>query len=609
MPSFFGGMMAWTHGTLTTSVGVRSELRIPSTIMSVRRRLSLGFFSVAIAWSSQAAAQASATAQSAQPAPAVESGVEAPTAPVMVDGVTLFRVRGISSYPAERRAAEIADRIREVAADRAIPVESLSVHDTTMATFVIANGRRLFGILDADAELEGLTRPVVARVYQARVAEAIAHFRRDREAAVVWWGFAKAAAATLIFVLVMVLGRRASKRLRAAAAERYGSKIHDVQVGSVEIVRAEQLWSGVQYVVRIAGAVVALVAGYLYLNYVLLLFPWTRALGRSLSSILLRPVTTIGTGFVAFIPDLVFLIVLALITRFVIRLVRLFFKRVGDGTVTLQNFEPAWAAPTERMVRFALIAFALVIAYPYIPGSGSEAFKGIGVVIGLMFSIGSASVIGNLVAGLGLAFRGAFRVGDRVRIGEHIGEVAKVQLLTTYLRSPKNEQIIVPNSLILNSEVVNYSALARDAGLILHTNVGIGYETPWRQVEAMLLEAAGRTAGVRTQPAPFVLQKKLGDFAVDYEINVHCEDVRRMLATYSELHRNILDVFNEYGVQIMTPAYEGDPEQVKIVPRDQWFAAPALSPTPERVVETAVSAGPADVGLATRRDVEAPSRS
>jgi small-conductance mechanosensitive channel len=575
--------------------------------MPVRRPLWLGLFATAIVWNSNADAQRSTAAQTAEPAP--ESAVEAPTAPVTIDGVTLFRVRGISSYPAERRAAEIADRIREVAANRAIPVESLTVHDTTMATFLIANGRRLFGVLDADAELEGLTRHVVTRAYQARVAEAITNFRHDREASVVSWSLAKAAAATVVFVLIMMLGRRASKRLRAAAASRYGSKIHDVQVGSIEIVRAEQLWSVVQYVVRIAGAIVAVVAGYLYLNYVLLLFPWTRALGRNLSSILLRPVTTIGAGFVAFIPDLVFLIVLALVTRFVIRLVRLFFQRVADGTVMLQNFEPAWAVPTERMVRFALIAFALVIAYPYIPGSSSEAFKGIGVVIGLMFSLGSASVIGNLVAGLGLAFRGAFRVGDRVRIGEHIGEVAKVQLLTTYLRSPKNEQIIVPNSLILNSEVVNYSALARDAGLILHTNVGIGYETPWRQVEAMLLESARRTASVRTQPAPFVLQKKLGDFAVDYEINVYCDDARRMLATYSELHRNILDVFNEYGVQIMTPAYEGDPEQPKVVPREQWYTEPAAPVVSDRVVETGVPAGPADVGLATRHDEKTPTRS
>jgi small-conductance mechanosensitive channel len=567
--------------------------------MSVRRRLSLGLFALGVAWSPGAAAR-SASAQSSGPGSAAESAVEAPTAPVMVDGITLFRVRGISSYPAERRAAEIADRIREVAANRALPVESITIQDTAVATFVIANGRRLFGVLDGDAELEGLTRQVLAQAYQARVAEAITNFRRDREASVLWRHLGNAAIATVVFVLLMVLGRRTSKRLRAAAAARYRSRIHDVQVGSVEIVRGEQLWAGVQYVVRIVATLVAVGAGYLYLNYVLRLFPWTRGLGRSLSSIVLRPLSTLGTGFVAFVPDLVFLIVLAVVTRFIVRLVRLFFQRVGDRTVTVQGFEPEWAAPTGRMVSFALVAFAIVIAYPYIPGSGSEAFKGIGVVIGLMFSLGSASVIGNLVAGLGLAFRGAFRVGDRVRIGEHVGEVAKVQLLTTYLRSPKNEQIVVPNSLILNSEVVNYSALARDAGLILHTNVGIGYETPWRQVEAILIEAARRTPGLRTDPEPFVLQRKLGDFAIDYELNAYTDDPGRMLRLYSALHRNILDAFNEYGIQIMTPAYESDPEQPKIVPREQWFTWPAVPPGSDRVVDTPVRAGPVDVSLGAR---------
>jgi small-conductance mechanosensitive channel len=473
-----------------------------------------------------------------------------------------------------------------------------------LATYVVANGRRLFGVLDADAELEGLTREVVARAYLARVAEAITNFRQDREASVLWRHLGNAALATVVFVLLMVLGRRTSKRLRAAAVARYRSRIHDVQVGSVEIVRGEQLWSGVQYVVRIVATLVAVGAGYVYLNYVLRLFPWTRGLGRSLSSIVLRPLSTLATGFVAFIPDLVFLIVLAALTRFIVRLVRLFFQRIGDGTVTVQGFEPEWAAPTGRMVNFALVAFAIVIAYPYIPGSGSEAFKGLGVVIGLMFSLGSASVIGNLVAGLGLAFRGAFRVGDRVRIGEHIGEVAKVQLLTTYLRSPKNEQIVVPNSLILNSEVVNYSALARDAGLILHTNVGIGYETPWRQVEAMLIEAARRTPGLRANPEPFVLQRKLGDFAVDYELNVYTDDARGMIRLYSSLHRNILDTFNEYGIQIMTPAYEGDPEQPKIVPRDQWFTSPAVAPNSDRAIATPVPAVPADVSIGGRSDGE-----
>jgi small-conductance mechanosensitive channel len=339
------------------------------------------------------------------------------------------------------------------------------------------------------------------------------------------------------------------------------------------------------------AALVILVGSYAYLNYVLRLFPWTRALGRSLSDIFLQPLATLATGFVGFIPDLVFLIILALVTRYVLKLVRVFFQRIGDGSITLHGFDPEWARATYGITRFGVVAFALVIAYPYIPGSGSEAFKGIGLVLGLMFSLGSPSVIGNAVAGLGLAFRGAFRVGDRVRIGEHIGEVTQVRLLTTYLRSPKNEQVIIPNSMILNREVVNYSALAKQSGLILHTNVGIGYETPWRQVEAMLLESVRRTPGLKAQPEPFVLHKKLGDFAVDYEINAYTDDASRILALYTALHRNILDVFNEYGVQIMTPAYEGDPEQPKVVPREQWFTSPAAPAGAERVVETPVPRG------------------
>jgi small-conductance mechanosensitive channel len=576
--------------------------------MTVRRLLTLGLVAAAAIWSSGAAAQDSASARGADRRAAAESAVEQPTAPVIVDGVTLFRVRGVSSYPPERRAAEIAIRIADVAADQAIPVDSLKLFDTPSATFVLASGRRLFGVLDADAELEGLSRQILAQAYLTRVAEAMTAFRRDREAPALWADFARAAVATLAFLLLVALDRVTLKRVRTAVHSRYRSKVHDVQFRSIEIMRGEHVWNVVQRGVWVVAAVVILVAGYAYLNYVLRLFPWTRALGQSLSDIFLQPLATLATGFVGFIPDLVFLIILALVARYVLKLVKLFFHRIEDGTITLQGFDPEWARATYGITRFAVVAFALVIAYPYIPGSSSEAFKGIGLVLGLMFSLGSPSVIGNVVAGLGLAFRGAFRVGDRVRIGQHIGEVTQVRLLTTHLRSPKNEQVIIPNSMILNSEVVNYSALAKNTGLILHTNVGIGYETPWRQVEAMLLEAARRTAGLKTEPDPFVLHKKLGDFAVDYELNVYTDDASRILGLYTSLHRNILDVFNEYGVQIMTPAYEGDPEQPKIVPRDQWFTAPALGAGSERVMEAPVPAGPADVGLATRRGLETPTR-
>jgi small-conductance mechanosensitive channel len=234
--------------------------------------------------------------------------------------------------------------------------------------------------------------------------------------------------------------------------------------------------------------------------------------------------------------------------------------------------------PTYRIARLLIVAFSLVVAYPYIPGSESAAFKGVSVMLGVLFSLGSSSVISNVIAGYSMTYRRAFRRGDRIKVGDVIGEVVEPRVLVTTLRTPKNEIVIVPNTEILNNSVINYSAMARDTGLILHTTVGIGYETPWRQVEAMLLLAAARTQGLKREPPPFVLQRALGDFCVTYEINVYTNDASSMLRQYSALHANILDVFNEYGVQIMTPAYEGDPAEPKVVRTSDWYAAPAAAP-------------------------------
>ncbi len=280
-------------------------------------------------------------------------------------------------------------------------------------------------------------------------------------------------------------------------------------------------------------------------------------------------------GFVAKLPDLIVLAIIVVLVRYVLHLLRLFFDAVGRGSVHLHNFDAAWAAPTYRIARYVLLIFAAVIAYPYIPGSGSEAFKGISLFLGVMLSIGSTSFISNMIAGYALTYRRVLKVGDWVKVDDTLGEVIHTRLQVTHLRSPKNEEITIPNSVILNSKVLNYSSLTAERRLILHTQIGIGYEVPWRQVESMLLLAAQRTPGVQHEPAPFVLQKALGDFAVTYELNVCCETPSAMLRLYTSLHRSILDVFNEYGVQIMTPSYEGDPEVPKVVPKDQWFTSPA----------------------------------
>jgi small-conductance mechanosensitive channel len=382
-------------------------------------------------------------------------------------------------------------------------------------------------------------------------------------------------AATLVLVAALLGLRWAFRRLESRFGRRYEEKLHSVQIQSFEILRAHRLRTAFRVVVRVLRAATASVLVYFWLDFVLSSFPLTRPLAARLLTLVLDPLSRLGNGLLALLPDLGFLLVLYVITRWLLGLVRLFFEAVAKGNVTLSGFEAEWALPTYRIVRIAIVAFALVVAYPYIPGSRSAAFQSISIFLGVMFSIGSSSFIANIIAGYSMTYRRAFRLGDRIRVGEVFGDVSEIRLQVTHVRSLKNEEIVVPNSSLLNSNVVNYSALARTRGLILHTTVGIGYETPWRQVEAMLLLAAERTPGLLREPAPFVLQKSLGDFCVVYEVNVYCDAPAEMARLYTSLHQNILDIFNEYGVQIMTPAYEGDPEQPKVVPRDQWWTAPA----------------------------------
>jgi len=343
----------------------------------------------------------------------------------------------------------------------------------------------------------------------------------------------------------------------------------------VQLVQSRQLWLAVRGILNVTITVCVLAVIYLHLSTVLGLYPWTAPLADQLFQLFLRPLQVMGGAVLASLPDLGFIVVLVVVVRYVLKALHLMFQGIETGAVSFENFDPEWAQPTYKIVRILVIAFAVVVAYPYIPGSGSQAFKGVSLFLGVIFSLGSSSVISNVIAGYTMTYRRAFRLGDRIAVGEITGFVTETSLLVTRLRSLKNEEVVLPNSEILGKAVVNYSALARREGLIVHTTVGIGYETPWRQVEAMLHLAAGRTPGLERDPPPFVLQKALGDFCIVYEINAFTRDAASLATLYTELHRNILDVFNEYGVQIMTPAYEGDPEAPKLVPREQWHLAPA----------------------------------
>jgi small-conductance mechanosensitive channel len=338
------------------------------------------------------------------------------------------------------------------------------------------------------------------------------------------------------------------------------------------------MWTGFRGTLQACRLLLFFLLLYAYFNFVFRLFPWTAYLGKQLFHILLDPLRVMGKGFIGAIPSLVFLVILVILLRYVLKLSKLIFFNLSIGRATFSGFDREWAWPTYRIFRALLVVFGLVMAYPYIPGSSSDAFKGISIFLGVLLSLGSTSLIGNTLAGYALVYRRVFRVGDRVKINEHVGDVIERRLMVTHIRSLKNEEVIVPNSEIINGVVVNYSSLAKQQGLILHMTVGIGYETPWRQVEAMLMEAADRTPGLLKDPGPFVLQQSLGDFCVTYEVNAYCDKPQEMMKIYTLLSQNILDVFNEHGVQIMTPAYREDPDQPKIVPKDQWFAPPAQSP-------------------------------
>ncbi|MEF8747956.1 MAG: mechanosensitive ion channel family protein [Candidatus Accumulibacter propinquus] len=499
------------------------------------------------------------------------------TAAVEVDGRVLFRVRGVSSFPARERAAAITERIKRLAGDPALPADSVRLVESGGYSSIMAGDRRVMALFDSDARIEEVARETLGLALCERIGKAIDEYRHDRDTQVLQRRGLEAAGATAALATMVTLLLWLARQLNGLLERRFRSRIHHLGIQSFEIVRAESIWAGLRAALSALRMLSILIVSFIYLDFVLSRFPWTRWLAGNLTDFALRPLRLIGEGLIGYFPDLIFLIVLALLVRFVLRLLRLFFDAVAQGSVTLLHFEAEWARPTYKIARFALLVLAVIVAYPYIPGSESAAFKGVTLMLGVVVSLGSSSIIANLIAGLMITYRRAFRVGDRVRIGEVTGDVTQVRLQVTHLRTLKNEEVTIPNSQILNGHVMNYSSLAKKQGLILHATVGIGYETPWRQVEAMLLQAAARTPGLLAEPTPFVMHKELGDFCVSYEINAYCNDARMMEHLYTELRRNILDLFNEYDVQIMTPAYEGDPKQPKVVPRDQWYAAPAVS--------------------------------
>jgi len=530
-----------------------------------------------------------------RPALAAEQAddVDAQTAPesaaVTIDGVELFRVAGSASFPAAERARHASARIVAAAADRRIAPGAITTQPHEQRIDVVADQRHLISVIGADAAIEGVALSDAALVRAMHIRDALVRYRAERSPERLVQSAVIAGAATALAALALWLTWRGFRRARLGLDQRYRRRVHSLSIQSYEVVRAESIWKALDGALSVLRWIVIAAIVYVLGTFALRQFPWTRSTAERLLEVVVQPLISMATGLLGYIPSLVFLVLLFVAVRYTLKALHLFFDAVGAGRVPLRSFEPEWAQPTYHIVRILLILLSLVVAYPYLPGSGSAAFQGLSIFAGLMLSLGASSAMASVIAGYTVTYRRAFRVGDRITVGDLTGEVCDVRLMVTHLRTAKNEEVVVPNSLVLQSHVVNYTKLARSHGLILHTTVSIGYETPWRQVEAMLSLAAERTDGVLREPAPFVLEKSLGDFAVTYELNAYVDTAQFLPQRYAELHRNVLDVFNEYGVQIMTPAYEGDPEQPKVVPREQWFMTPARAPNQNMKVAKAIA--------------------
>jgi small-conductance mechanosensitive channel len=501
--------------------------------------------------------------------------------PVVVANRQIIILRGpIAGYTAKERAAGAMQRIEAALTAENLPAVATKEHQD--GTLVALGGKTAFLVTQVDIDSQaGETTQNVAREAGKRLERAIAERREQETPRYLAIAAGVAALATVLYGgvlwLIFWFNRWAGRRLSAAAAA-HSQKLH---VSGVHLLDAAHVLLLTQRIITLAAWVLALVLASGWLTFALEQFPYTRPWGEQLEGNLLGILKDIALAIVGALPGLLFVVVIFVIARAVIRFANVFFRRVEQGKLDVGWIDADTSRPTRRIFNFVIWVFALAMAYPYLPGAQTDAFKGLSVLVGLMVSIGASSVVGQAFSGLILMYTRAFRRGDFVRIGENEGTVMELGMFVTRIRTGLGEEISLPNSTVMATSTKNYSRAVPGTGYVVDTVVTIGYSTPWRQVHAMLEEAARRTPDIARQPEPFVRQTALSDYYVEYRLVAYTpvENPAQRVDVLNKLHANIQDVFNEHGVQIMSPHYMMDPKEPQVVPKDKWYAAPARPPT------------------------------
>jgi small-conductance mechanosensitive channel len=483
----------------------------------------------------------------------------------------------IRDYPASRRVQGIRERYDLILRNGEPGPVTTSRGEEGILVKIGEEG--LFFVRPADLDPEsGETLEQAAARAVAALEGALALEREARDVKIWVRGTVFCVLALLALWLAVRLLIRLRRRVQALAASHIERRHAWFKEHGLAISRYEQLITGVLRLIHLVSWLTALTLAYLYIAFCLRQFPQTRAWGETLHTGVLTGVSYLGLGLLRALPGLLVAAIILAFTWVLTRVVRWLFDAVETGRIETAPAFRETVQPTRRMVSILLWVFALVLVYPYLPGSESPAFKGATVFLGLLVSLGSSGVVGQVMSGFTLMYSRSLKAGDYVRVGDHEGTVLSLGLLSTKIRTIKREEVTIPNALMVGNVTMNYTRSAGGEGVLLYTSVTIGYDAPWRQVHAMLLEAARRTEGLASDPAPFVLQRALNDFYVDYQVNARLEDPARRIPVLSELHAHIQDCFNENGVQIMSPHYRGDPQDKKWVPRERWHEPPAEPP-------------------------------
>ena len=476
--------------------------------------------------------------------------------PVVVDGYELFRIhQNLGAVSAEERARRISVALQELARAQDFDPKNFTGNEEGGVATVRYGDQVVVTINDAEAKGTGLPRKALANQYAKLLAEKMAMIHEQHTPHYLWRAAIYAAIVILIYLGVLWLVLTGTRWVIHALETSGKGRIKGIKIQQSEILNAQRLLAIIVSGIKLLRAVIVLIVSYIALAKAFSFFPWTREHSQRLLGYVVNPLIGVGQAVLAYLPKAVYIVVILTVMHYVLRFVHTIAREVERGRIRFPGFYPEWVQPTYKIARVLLWAFAAVLIYPYLPGGSSPAFKGISVFLGVLFSLGSTSAVANFVAGVILIYTRGFRIGDWVTIGDNTGEVVQMSMLATHMRTIRNEEITIPNSVVLGTFVTNFSLQAHDKGVILHTSVTIGYDAPWRTIHKLLIDAALRTKYILHDPPPFVLQSELQDSYVKYEINAYTDHPLLMPYIYSDLHANIQDSFYEAGVEIMSPIY------------------------------------------------------